>query len=139
MGLALKQLRIHPRARPALILFTDGDNTAGDLSLQEAAELARRMAVPVYAVQIGGDAGDAAASVALTDAPTLRQLATFTGGRYYSAGNTDALRDVVRDIDVLEKSVTHPSGEHVLQEWYLLPLLLAMLLLTIAHVRRVSA
>lgn len=138
LGLAMKQLHMNPRARPALILFTDGDNTAGDLSLQEAAELARRMAVPVYAVQIGGDAAEAAAPITSSAAPTLRQLAVLTGGRYYTAGNADALRDVVRDIDTLEKSVTHPSGERELQAWYLLPLLLAMLLLTVARLRWVS-
>lgn len=137
LGLALKQLRANPRARPALILFTDGANTAGDLSLQESAELARRMGVPVYAVQIGGDAADTAAAVTSADEPTLRQLAAITGGRYYTAGNTHALRDVVRDIDALEKSVTRPSGENEIQAWYLAPLLAAALLLTVVRIRRV--
>lgn len=138
LGLALKQLRANPRVRPALILFTDGANTAGDLSLQEAAELARRMAVPVYAVQIGGDATDTATAAAPTEEPTLPQLAALTGGRYYTAATTTALRDVLRDIDALEKSVTRPSGLNDVREWYLLPLLLAALLLTVARLRRMA-
>lgn len=138
LGLALKQLRADPRVRPALILFTDGANTAGDMTLQEAAELARRMAVPVYAVQIGGDAADATAPAAPTDEPTLPQLASLTGGRYYTAATTTALRDVLRDIDALEKSVTRPSGLHDTREWYLLPLLLAVLLLTFTRLRRMA-
>ena len=56
IGLALKQLRERQALRPALILFSDNtDNNAGDLSPTEAVELARRMGVAIYTVQIGSD------------------------------------------------------------------------------------
>ena len=56
LGLALKQLRERQALRPALILFSDNtDNTAGDMTPSEAVELARRMGVAVYTVQVGSD------------------------------------------------------------------------------------
>ena len=56
LGLALKQLRERQALRPALILFSDNtDNTAGDITPTEAVELARRMGVVVYTVQVGSD------------------------------------------------------------------------------------
>ena len=56
IGLALKQLRERQALRPALVLFSDNtDNNAGDLTPTEAVELARRMGVAIYTVQIGSD------------------------------------------------------------------------------------
>lgn len=146
IGLALKQLRARPRLRPALILFTDGDSTAGDITPGEAVELARHFGVPIYAVQIGGDlfaAGRPSAPThALASAPGLAQIAAATGGRYYQAGNRGALQSVIHDIGQREKTVVRPATRRVVQEWYLLPLLLAVGLLSLARlsaIRRVTA
>lgn len=146
IGLALKQLRGQPRLRPALILFSDGDNTAGDITPGEAVELARQMAVPVYTVQVGGDlfaAGRPPASAGSPPAePGLEQIAVQTGGRHYQAGNRNALQAVIRDIGQRETTLTRPATQRAVQEWYLLPLLLAVLLLSwrrVLQIRRGAA
>ncbi|HUW28051.1 MAG TPA: VWA domain-containing protein [Sulfuriferula sp.] len=146
IGLALKQLRARPRLRPALILFTDGDSTAGDITPGEAIELARHFGVPIYTVQIGGDlfaAGRPSAPAHTpASAPGLAQIAAATGGRYYQAGNRGALQSVIHDIGQREKTVARPATRRVVQEWYLLPLLLAVGLLSLARlsaIRRVAA
>ena len=143
IGLALKQLHEHPRLRPALILFSDGDNTAGDISPREAVELARRMRVPIYTVQIGSDLFATPERVAVQEAePGLREIAAGTGGRFYQAGNTAALQNVIRDIGNLEKTVARPSLRRAVDEWYPLPLLGAAALFTLAglaKIRRMAA
>ncbi len=145
IGLALKQLRAQPRLRPALILFTDGDSTAGDITPSEAVALARHMGVPIYTVQIGGDlfaAGRPKAPAKTVSEPGLAQIAAATGGRYYQAGNRCALQSVIHDIGQREKTVARPANRRVVQEWYLLPLLLAVGLLSLARlsaIRRVTA
>jgi Ca-activated chloride channel family protein len=132
LGLALKQVRLQGRARPALILVTDGDNTSGEMRPAEAVELARHMSVPVYCVQIGGDAPELRSATADTEIlePGLRDIAALTHGRYYVAGNSDALSAVIHDIGALEKSIVRPATQRAVTEWYLLPLLLAAVLLT---------
>jgi len=56
IALALKQLRERQALRPALILFSDNtDSNAGDITPTEAVELARRMGVAIYTVQVGSD------------------------------------------------------------------------------------
>lgn len=137
LGLALEQVDMSTRARPALILVTDGDNTAGALRPAEAVALARHQAVPVYAVQVGGEAASVGATTATE--PTLRDIATLTGGRHYTAGNATALRDVIRDIDQLEQSVARAPTRRASTQWYLLPLLLAALLLTVARMSRLRS
>ncbi len=145
IGLALKQLRAQPRLRPALILFTDGDSTAGDITPGEAVALARHMGVPIYTVQIGGDlfaAGRPKAPAKTVSEPGLAQIAAATGGRYYQAGNRGALQSVIHDIGQREKTVVRPATRRVVQEWYWLPLLLAVGLLSLARlsaIRRVTA
>jgi len=139
LGLALKQVKSQGRARPALILVSDGDNTAGELRPAEALELARRMSVPVYCVQIGGDAAEspnAPATTALLE-PGLRDIAALTHGRYYVAGNSNALDAVIHDIGALEKSIARPATHRAVTEWYLVPLLLAVALQTTRRVLQV--
>ena len=145
IGLALKQLHQQARLRPALILFTDGDSTAGAITPSEAVELARHMAVPIYTVQVGSDlfaAGrPASAAAAQATEPGLTQIAALTGGRYYQADNRQTLQQVINDIGHREKTVARPSSRRVVQEWYLLPLLLAAALFSIGriyHIRRMA-
>lgn len=139
LGLALKQVKLQGRARPALILVTDGDNTAGELRPAEAVELARRMSVPVYCVQIGSDATQPQSAIANTEItdPGLRDIAALTHGRYYVAGNSNVLNAVIRDIGALEKSIVPPATRRAVTQWYLLPLLLAAMLLTVRRMLQI--
>ena len=132
LGLALKQVKLQGRARPALILVTDGDNTAGEMRPAEAVELARRMGVPVYCVQIGGDAPTLLNATIAAEVlePGLHDIAELTHGRYYAAGNSNTLNAVIQDIGALEKSIVRPATQRAVTQWYLLPLLLAVVLLT---------
>ena len=104
----------------ALVLITDGEDHAGDLT--EAARAAHAAGVRVFAVGIGSDAGepipqrDAAGAVQgykqdregrvvmtrLQEGP-LRELADATDGVYVRAGGTLGLNRVVDAIDRLEK------------------------------------
>jgi Ca-activated chloride channel family protein len=147
IGLALKQVRERQALRPALILFSDNtDNNAGDLSPTEAVELARRMGVAIYTVQIGSDlfaeGRVAVPQNAISTEPDMQKIAALTGGRYYRADNSASLQQVVDDIGKLEQTITRPSTRRRVEEWYGVLLLLAALLLSAARVmqiRRVAA
>jgi Ca-activated chloride channel family protein len=147
LGLALKQLRERQALRPALILFSDNtENTAGDITPGEAVELARRMGVAIYTVQVGSDLFAAGRAPARADSlpaePDLRQIASLTGGRFYRADNSGALQAVVADIGKLEQTITRPSTRRVVEEWYWAALLLAVCLFSAARllqIRRMAA
>ena len=139
LALALKQVRTDAKLRPALILFSDGDNTAGEMRLSEALVLAREMKVAIYTVAIGSDlfaSGRPAAASKPSTEPDLRALAENTGGRFYTAGNSATLGRVIADIGKLEPSVARPPIRRSIEEWYWLPLSLAVLLLTLARLAR---
>jgi Ca-activated chloride channel family protein len=94
-----------------IILLTDGENNAGDRSVEEAAELARDWGIRVYAIGVGEDkqvnTGFGIFNVPKTpgvDDASLRALAETTGGVYRLAEDSDSLIDIYREIDALEKS-----------------------------------
>lgn len=146
IGLALKQLRERQALRPALILFSDNtDNNAGDLTPTEAVELAKRMGVAIYTVQVGSDmfaGGRAPAKPNQQAEPDMQQIAALTGGRYYRADNSGSLQSVVEDIGKLEQTIIRPSTRRHVDEWYGAALLLACCLFTLARllqIRRMAA
>lgn len=145
IGLALKQLRERQALRPALILFSDNtDNTAGDLTPSEAVELARRMGVAIYTVQVGSNlfAEGRAAKAGQQTEPDLAQIAKLTGAKNYHADSSGSLQAVVADIGKLEQTVTRPATRRVVEEWYGALLLLAAGLFSVARllqIRRMAA
>ena len=53
IGLAVKQLRDSPQASRVLILLTDGNNNAGELTPEKAAEIASHEKLKIHTVAIG--------------------------------------------------------------------------------------
>ncbi len=97
----------------AIILLTDGRNNAGDMTPGQAAALARDWGVKIYAIGIGGGEefitvqtplGAVRVPTGGMDEATLRTVAEVSGGRYFVAADGDALRNVYREIDRLEKT-----------------------------------
>jgi len=141
IGLALKQLREHQSLRPALILFSDNtDNTAGDLTPSEAVELAQRMGVAIYTVQVGSNLfaeGRTAAKPSQLVEPDLQQIAKLSGGRFYRADSSGSLQDVVADIGKLEQTIIRPATQRIVEEWYGALLLLAACLFSVVRLLQI--
>ena len=132
--LSLNQLKNLPRNSCAIILITDGANNAGDVSPVQAAEAARALGVRVHT--IGLSSADTF-SVALNgvwtvrnvnarlsgrDEAVLKDVATRTGGQFYKATDPNMLREVMREIDPLERIEVQISET---REWHeLFPALL---------------
>ena len=102
-----------------LVLLTDGEQTRGDLSPQQSAEIAKALGIKVYTIGVG-KRGMAPMPIRhpLTgqrvlqqvpvriDENTLKEIAKTTGGEYFRATDTDSLRKIYARIDELEKTKT---------------------------------
>lgn len=116
LGLAIERLRRSSAKSKVAILLTDGVNNAGIIPPLKAAELAAESQVKVYCIGAGTDGvapmpyQDAFGRPMLVAQPveideeTLKQIADKTGGKYFRAENVEALREVYREIDQLEKT-----------------------------------
>ncbi|MGH7243840.1 MAG: vWA domain-containing protein [Phycisphaerales bacterium] len=119
-----------------IVLMTDGQNNAGEVSPYDAAKLAKEWGMRIYTIGVG--AGDRVVTVdsifgkhqvargSDVDERMLRQISKDTGGAYFAAGDPKALEDAYGAIDQLEKSRID-SKEHTRRTELFAPLALAAL------------
>ncbi len=137
LGLALKQVRPDASLRPVIIVFSDGDSTAGQMKVAEALAAAQALKVKIYSVAIGSDLfASASRPQPVNPDPSLRQLAEASGGKFYVAADGRSLQAVIADIGRLAPSIPRPASRRVTVEWYWLPLLGAIGALWLAQMLR---
>lgn len=98
----------------AMILLTDGLSNSGDLNPIQAAELAKKWGVKIYAIGIGSNESYQTVQTAFgsyripvsneLDEATLKRIAEMTGGFYGKAGDVESLKKIVEKINELEKT-----------------------------------
>lgn len=91
---AIERLKDAPAKSRVIILFSDGEQTAGVVTPAEAAQAARNLGIRIYTIGIE------------PNQPTLREVAKITGGQAFTAADPQALQEVYREIDRLEKAPT---------------------------------
>ncbi|AWV99838.1 VWA domain-containing protein [Arcticibacterium luteifluviistationis] len=96
---SINRLRDTSGESKAIILLSDGDNTAGNLSPQSASDLAKSFGIRIYTIAIGTNIG-----VEATNTQILNEIATNTDAVFYSAGSREALLGVFENINGLEKT-----------------------------------
>jgi Ca-activated chloride channel family protein len=135
-GRRLKELDAESRV---MILLTDGRSNAGSVEPLEAAEAAKALGIRIYTIGVGSKDGGGIFGIfggrrrGELDEATLRMIAKKTGAQYFRAADTEALAEVYRTIDKLEKT-TAESREFVHREEVFHPWVwsgLAMLLLNL--------
>ena len=106
IGLVLKRLNDQPDAEHILVLMTDGENTAGVVTVEDAAQMAAKNGLKIYTVGIGSQSQSGldffSRSRSGLDEETLIKIAKMTGGRYYRATDTATFRNIYAQLDELE-------------------------------------
>ncbi len=116
IGVALNRLRHSDARSKVIIVLTDGENNAGNISPEEAARFAQTMKVKIYTILAGdNDPESANAQAGVQRNPVnpklLEQIASMTGGTPYLATDTRALAERFQKIlEDLEKSRLHDRG-----------------------------
>lgn len=99
----------------AIVLLTDGENTAPPEPL-ESAQIAADRGVRIYTIGIGSTAGTTIEIEGMTfftrlDAETLQRIAEMTDGEYFNAQDEEELSAIYRELDV--QLVTRPEKTEV--------------------------
>jgi len=115
LGICVKRLKDLKSKSKVIILLTDGRNNSGSLSPLTAADIAKTYNIKVHTIGVGTE-GQAPFLVDSffgkqymyqdvdLDEETLKEIAKKTGGTYFRATNTEALKDIYRRIDEMEKT-----------------------------------
>ncbi len=120
-----------------MILVTDGRSNAGQIDPLEAASAAAALGIRIYTIGIGASGeqgglfGMFSSRGSDLDEESLSQIASMTGGQYFRAETTRALRQVYETIDDLEKttaeSVVYVHTEERFAPWLVGGLVLLLL------------
>src|SRR5262245_47522187 len=116
LAAATNRLRASTAASKFVVLLTDGQSNAGNVTPQTAADAAAALGIKVYTVGAGsqgmapypvkdffGNTVYRPMQVDIDEA-TLEQIAKATGARYFRATDTESLRRVYKEIDQAEKA-----------------------------------
>jgi Ca-activated chloride channel homolog len=115
LATAVSRLKESTAKSKLIILLTDGVNNRGSVPPLTAAEIARKFGIRVYTIGIGtmGMAPYPVPTpfgVQLQNMPVeideaiLSQIAQLTNGKYFRATNNQKLREIYKEIDLLEKT-----------------------------------
>ena len=142
LGDAVALAAAHMKERAAksriLVLLTDGSHTAGRVSPESAILLAQQYQLRIYTIGVGtnsmvafprGPKQQPLYTELPLDEALLQRIATETGGRYFHANDTQTLQAIFNDIDQLEPTNIDDPTLIPRDEWFWLPLLLALSLL----------
>lgn len=143
LATAVNRLRDSQAKSRVVILLTDGENNAGQIGPQVAADAASALGVKVYTIGVGSDRpvpfpvdlGPRGKQYQLYNFPLdeelLRSIADQTGGRYFKADDPETLQRIFETIDTLEKSEIESKVRVIYTEqfaWLLFPALLLLLI-----------
>ncbi len=142
LGNALNRLKESEAKRKVVILLTDGVNNAGEISPLTAAGIAKELGIRVYTIGVGRE-GESVLPVqdprfgtrllkveTQIDEKMLTQIAKMTGGAYFRAQDRQALNEIFRQIDRLERTEITVENFLSYEEryfWFLWPALLFLL------------
>ncbi|MCE9580696.1 MAG: VWA domain-containing protein [Deltaproteobacteria bacterium] len=111
LALAVERLGQTPARSRVAILLTDGVNNAGVEAPAGAAEWAKQQGIKVYAIGAGTNGmapvrigAEVVAQPVEIDEELLTKMAVTTGGRYFRATDDESLREIVKEIDQLERT-----------------------------------
>jgi Ca-activated chloride channel family protein len=115
LAVCVKRLKDLQSKSKVIVLLTDGRNNTGTISPGTAADIAKAYGIKTYTIGVGTE-GEAPFLVDSffgkqyvyqkvdLDEDTLKKIAKKTGGIYFRATNTEALKNIYKQIDEMEKT-----------------------------------
>jgi Ca-activated chloride channel family protein len=132
IGLGVKRLHERPESQRVMILLTDGENTAGNLSPYESIDLAKEAQVKIYTVAVGPSV------FSNVDERMLTNIASATGGEFFNARNSTELAAIYDYIDNIEQIENEEQFYRPTKPWFRIPLAISFILLCSVSLAGVS-
>jgi Ca-activated chloride channel family protein len=136
LAVATNRMRETTSPSKVIILLSDGDNTAGNIDPFITAQLARAYNIKIYTIVVGKDGpvpygkdllGNTQFVQNTIDEGTLRRIAQIGGGKFYRAGSRNALSEIFRRINKLEKAEYKVNRYKQTNDYYQVYLIWAIL------------
>ncbi|RDK86442.1 UNVERIFIED_ORG: Ca-activated chloride channel family protein [Idiomarina abyssalis] len=136
IALSVKRFRDDEESNRVLVLLTDGQNTAGNLTPEQALELAQAYDVTIYPIAVGAEEvvvdsffGQRRVNPSRDlDVPLMQSIAKQTGGKYFRARSTSELEEIYQRLDKLEPIAGDPQQLRPRVSLFYWPLVISFLL-----------
>ncbi len=136
IALAVKRFDAKQKSNRVLVLLTDGQNTAGKITPEQALELAIDKDITIYSIGIGADVmlqqslfGTRHVNPSSElDEQSLTKLAQQTGGKYFRAKDSQGMALIYNLLDQLEPVEQEQQQMRPLTALFYWPLSLAFIL-----------
>lgn len=143
LGLGVARLNQSLAKNRIIILLTDGVSNVGTLNPLQAAEMASKAGVKIYTIGMGTE-GEVQIPIPGTyfgrrryqtipggsiDGESLQKIAEITKAKYFFATSEQALVNVFKEIESLERSEVEVSSQVIYEELYYQYLVLGFILL----------
>lgn len=136
IALAVKRFDNKAQSNRVLILLTDGQNTAGKITPEQALELAIAKKVTIYTIGIGADVmleqtlfGTRKVNPSSElDEAMLGKIAKETGGQYFRARDGQTMANIYQQLDLLEPIKQEQQQMRPLTALYYWPLAFALII-----------
>lgn len=150
LGLGVARAQASDTKNKIIILLTDGVNNVGTLTPLEAANKAKEYKIKVYTIGLASDK-DARLPMGQgifgttyqkipggsIDMETLQEISKITGGKSFRAKNENSLKEILEEIEKLERTEIKVTGEMLYKELYYEYLLIGVLLFLISEFGRI--
>lgn len=161
LGMAANRLRDLDSKSRIVILLTDGENNAGNISPMSAAEAANNYKIKIYTIGVGSpepqpmpliddngklitdrfgriqfatDAFGRRAMLEGINSDDLQKIADKTNGKFYRATAETQLQKIYDDIDRLEKTTAHLRHYSTYQELFVWPTVVGLFLMGLEQI-----
>ena len=127
IALSLKRLRespdakTQPNAKRVIVLLTDGANTAGEISIPTATDLAVKANTTIYTIAFSPYDRE-------VDVGSMQQIAAETGGKFFRARNAEELDEIHQQLDQLEPTEQDAEKFRPIETLFYWPLSVAFIL-----------
>lgn len=149
LGLAVARGQASNTKNKSIVLLTDGVSNVGALAPLEAAEKAKEYNIKVYTIGLASNK-DARIPIGTglfgktyqkipggsIDMKTLENISKLTGGKSFRAQNPGSLKNILSEIEKLERTKINVNSQIVYEELYYSYLFIGILLLILTELGR---
>ena len=149
LALAVARAQKSETENKVIILLTDGVNNVGNMTPLNAARTAKEFGIKVYTIGLGttksrlpirtnslGKTQYQSIPGGSIDLKTLGEISSMTGGKSYMAGSEGSLKEILDEIQELEKTKIISEGVVIYDELFQKYLLLGLIFLMLTELLR---
>ncbi len=149
LGLAVARSVASETKSKVVILLTDGVSNVGNMTPLDAAKEAKENNIKVYTIGLGSD-GEARIPIGRRgffggtqripggsiDLKTLKQISSMTNAKSFKATNRESLKEILYEIEKLERTEIKINNQRLFDEQYFKYLLIGFFLFAFSEVFR---